>query len=134
MSSSEFTLRVNGLDQLLADLLPEAAAVVVRTAYDINQDMQRRFVQGKSGRRYGAHVASAPGEAPAVDTGHLRNSVQVQRPETFEALVTVGAEYAAHLEFGTRRMEARPYMGPAFAAIAPEFEDAMKRLFDAGTR
>jgi HK97 gp10 family phage protein len=59
---------------------------------------------------------SAPGEAPAVDTGRLRASIS-HRVETDSgesaAYVGTNVEYAPWLEFGTSRMRARPFMVPA---------------------
>lgn len=59
---------------------------------------------------------SAPGEAPAVDTGRLRASI-THRIEhdggESAAYVGTNVEYAPWLEFGTSRMRARPFMVPA---------------------
>ena len=59
------------------------------------------------------HRASAPGEAPAVDTGNLFNSIQVFDVTPTLATIGTNAEYAEHLEYGTSRMEPRPFMRPA---------------------
>ncbi len=59
-----------------------------------------------------AHQASAPGEAPATDTGLLINSIESKR-DGAEARVDVHSEYGAPLEFGTSKMAARPYLRPA---------------------
>ena len=59
---------------------------------------------------------SAPGEAPAVDTGRLRASITHRvEMESGEAAGFVGTsvEYAPWLEFGTTRMQPRPFMVPA---------------------
>ena len=59
---------------------------------------------------------SAPGEAPAVDTGRLRASIAHRvEMESGEAVAFVGTnvEYAPYLEFGTTRMQPRPFMVPA---------------------
>lgn len=58
-----------------------------------------------------SHVASAPGEAPAVDYGLVLNSISVER-EGNDALITTSANISPHLEFGTARMQARPFMRP----------------------
>ena len=59
---------------------------------------------------------SAPGEAPAVDTGRLRASITHRvEMESGEVVGYVGTnvEYAPYLEFGTTRMKPRPFMVPA---------------------
>lgn len=67
-------------------------------------------VSGKS------HVPSAPGEAPNEDTGHLRSQIEVTQVAPLRVQVASNARYAASLEFGTSKMAARPYMGPAARA------------------
>lgn len=63
------------------------------------------------------HTASAPADAPAVDTGHLRNSIGVQKIGEGAYRVGTDVKYALYLEFGTRRMAARPFMRPALEAV-----------------
>lgn len=59
------------------------------------------------------HQASLPGDPPAVDTGRLRSSithrVEASGPSVI-GLVGTNVEYASYLEFGTSRMEARPFL------------------------
>ena len=70
-----------------------------------------RYSQG--GREY-AHTASAPGDAPNTDTGALVKSIAVepQQPE-LEMFIGSGLEYAPYLEYGTKRMQPRPWLQPA---------------------
>ena len=75
----------------------------------------------KSGRRYGKHQASAPGQAPATDTGVLRNNIVVSsNAEKLEVEVASRAKYSKFLEFGTVKMKARPFMFPAFEMNKPK--------------
>ena len=71
----------------------------------------------KSGRMYGEHQASAPGEPPAIDTGALVNSIISELQETTATSATAAAgtnmDYGAALEYGTPRVAARPFMRPA---------------------
>ena len=67
----------------------------------------------KSGRRYGAHVASAPGEPAAKRSGAYLRSVRVRIFSAWRAVVAIGVKYAGYLEKGTRRMAARPTAQPA---------------------
>jgi HK97 gp10 family phage protein len=60
------------------------------------------------------HQASATGEAPANDTGHLMNSINVTTDNSkVLATVTVKADYGLALEFGTRDMGERPFLRPS---------------------
>lgn len=78
-----------------------------------------RRKQGPSGLLYPRgpgkfHIASASGEAPAVDSGELLRSLlfEVQNNK-LETGVAGGAPYADDLELGTRNMDARPFLEPA---------------------
>lgn len=55
---------------------------------------------------------SEPGEAPGVDTGTLKNSIHVENTGRFKRAIAAGTDYAPHLEFGTSKMAARPFMMP----------------------
>lgn len=67
-----------------------------------------------------------PGEPPGVDTGALKSSV-VAEPgdDPWTQIVHDGVEYGVHLEYGTEKMAARPWMLPAVeqtaAMIPPEW-------------
>lgn len=78
------------------------------------------------------HVPSRPGQAPNDDTGHLRSQIETAMPRDDVATVTSNAAYAADLEFGTSKMEARPYMRPARDKLKPRiqklFRDKMRKL------
>jgi len=63
----------------------------------------------RSGRLYGTHRASAPGEYPANRSGALVRSVGVD-VKNKQLTFGEGADYAKYLEHGTRNMEARPHL------------------------
>lgn len=71
---------------------------------------------GRTYRRHGVlHRASAPGDPPAVDTGKYRASWNYQVGDDAEGpFVEVGTndKRGPWLEFGTRRMKARPHVRP----------------------
>lgn len=68
-----------------------------------------------TGGRGSGHVASAPGEPPASDTGALLNSLyhSILVEETVFARVGSDKQYAIWLELGTRYMAPRPFLRPA---------------------
>ena len=83
----------------------------------------------KSGKVYHrgkvSHTASAPGEAPANDTGRLVNSVHTDRVgDGSTVTVSVDAAYGAALEFGTSKMAARPALLPALRQVTPDIQAA----------
>ena len=60
------------------------------------------------------HRASAPGQAPASDTGNLVSKIIVKQKGQDVTSVESNANYSAYLEYGTSKMQPRPFMLPAF--------------------
>jgi len=119
---SDFTVKV----QVTGNDKTELARIVKEIAFGIEAEIKLSMTQPKHGRQYPrgsrTHTASAPGEAPAVDTGHLINSIQSRIISDTEAEITIPAEYAEALEFGTSKMAARPYVEPAIEGVIERFE------------
>lgn len=86
-------------------------------ANDAKRSIARGSKTGRIYRRHGIeHQASAPGEPPATDTGMLIASIvadAVLEGDEIAGFVDARAEYAVHLEYGTRKMAARPFLIPA---------------------
>ncbi len=61
-----------------------------------------------------------------VDTGFLRNSIQVDSVTPMEAIIAPHTDYAEHVEFGTSRMAAQPYMRPALDEHENEIVQAVR--------
>jgi HK97 gp10 family phage protein len=59
------------------------------------------------------HVPSLPGQPPNEDTGVLRTHIETTQPAPLRVEVSSNAPYAVAIEYGTSKMEARPYMQPA---------------------
>jgi HK97 gp10 family phage protein len=84
------------------------------------------------------HRASKAGEPPATDTGTLASSIESKR-DGLVAVVWTEKKYAKWLEFGTKKIEARPFMTPAVeqnkekypkelgAAVITKIEEALKK-------
>ena len=92
---AKFQERAQGTDTRLNKALTLCALKVERTA---KEDM--------------SPPPSQPGQPPAVDTGRLRASI-THRIEGNVAFVGTTVEYAAYLEYGTSRIEPRPFLHPA---------------------
>lgn len=80
--------------------------------------------KGKKG-----HQASAPGEAPATETGALANSIGVEPAGHLARDVAARIEYAVPLEFGADDMEARPFMTPSKESVRPKFRERCEAAF-----
>ena len=122
----------NDIAKIAAALQPRARAAAMKAALDTKRELTDRMSDAQSGRIYkrGAkiHQASAPGEAPAIDTGALANSIQVTPYGRTGAMIYTTMQYADVLEFGGVKVAPRPYMGPAIDKIAPKFLAAMAQL------
>jgi hypothetical protein len=103
------------------DAVEDGVQPVIRHfIYDLRNRMVVSFNEPKAGREYKrtkptkrVHRASAPGEAPAVDSGHLQNTIEPDFPTPLKGVLTIGAEYARWLEEGTDRIAPRPFIFPA---------------------
>jgi len=48
-----------------------------------------------------------------VDTGRLRASIDIQKPQSLVRSIGTSVEYAPYQEFGTSRIRPQPYLRPA---------------------
>lgn len=123
-------IKVTGLDQTLRNLTNIVVDIddaidkgVKATAWQVRNSAVKSIQQVSPGqvvtrtRQNGSgsyeHVASQKGDAPNTDTGALVKSVAVEPGGDGVAFVGSDLKYAAYLEFGTRQMDARPWLNPA---------------------
>jgi hypothetical protein len=94
-------------------------------------------------RDAGVHQASAPGDPPAPDTGNLRKTIQLAKPQRVREATRIGwrigiaAVYARALEYGYRRLLPRPYVKPVLdqmRTLAPRMIRNRLRLNGFGAR
>jgi HK97 gp10 family phage protein len=118
----------------------EIAQIVKGTAQNIRTHAIKSIQRGtKSGLVYEktspkrTHKSSAPGEAPATDTGRLANSINAEI-DGKKAEIVADTEYAAWLEFGTQSIEPRPFMLPAMEKERPKWEARLNRIVDAAAK
>ena len=106
---------------------------------------------GRAAAKIDAAIAQLPGEASrvvrghglqmeaeakqnivamdAVDTGYMLGSVGIIEQSARSATVAVGAEeYPVYVEYGTSKMEARPFWRRARETVGPQFRDAAEKL------
>lgn len=117
----------NAILRASADAQRRVDRAVLATAIEVRGGIVKRIQRGPAtGRIYQksnpkrAHQASAPGEAPATDTGRLASSIEFRREAFLSASVGSPLAYAAALEFGSGRIEPRP-------AWVPEVESQRKK-------
>lgn len=143
MSKPAFGVEIRGVEELQAairqfgqDVQDQVTAAIEATALETITTV-RKAIQGppKTGREYPrgkkgkiVHRASAPGEAPATDTGALVSSTYFTKVDPFTAAIGSRLAYAFHLEFGTRRMAKRPSWVPAAEKAAPRLQKRIERV------
>ena len=69
-------------------------------------------------------------EMGAVDTGRLRGSITTDKRYIQKFLVRIGTnvDYGIYVEFGTKKMDARPYLFPAFFMFEGEIIKDIKKI------
>lgn len=107
---ANFTVSIDlsGLENAERNLPGVKAAVLQAMAQNAEGDIKMNFSQ---------QSPSPAGQPPGVDTGMLKSSITAQ-PDGRDWIVGDGVDYGVHLEFGTVRMAARPFMRPAAARAA----------------
>ena len=112
---------MNQLKKLDKRLEPDFQEIVKGGAQLIRGEAIKSIQRGaKSGIVYEkynprrTHRSSAPGQAPASDTGNLVSKIIVKQKTKNIVNVESNADYSAFLEYGTSKMQPRPFMLPAF--------------------
>ncbi len=138
--------KIRGLDRFLRRM-QKYNAITIRQVKDVTEagllevetsakrSLQRGPKTGDVYQKYRPrrqHQASAPGEAPATDTGRLASSINRKTdPDGLGGEVEAATGYAIHMELGTRHIQPRPFMQPALddnrEKIVRGYKDAVKR-------
>jgi len=108
--------------------------IIEKAATETEKEMKKSITNGaKTGliytRRGLKHRSSAPGQAPANDTGKLVGSISTKSRKKGIVEVVIGALYAMPLEFGNSRMKARPFIIPAVEKVSKKLEKLFEVLF-----
>lgn len=125
--------------ELFVVTIIQAERALKEIVKDAERKIKELMAEPKSGRRYRIgkarrrrfHIASAPGEPPAVRSNLLRTNVRSGTRRTIfgvEGLVGTNIVYAPFLELGTSRMAARP----VWRRVLRESADDIIRIFKTG--
>jgi len=123
---------------------------LVQTLYEVSEEGRKETVQ-----QLETAAEMIRDEAKVlcpVNTGSLQRSIRIWRREAMDTLASVGVsaggyivnpktgrtvDYAHHVEYGTSRMIARPFMRPAFEMVKPLIiaivSQAWRRVMEAKT-
>ena len=105
--------------QVSDDVNDELRKALAKAALIVQKEAKRNLSKPGKGKKHRGlnYRSSKPGDSPAVQTGHLRRSVQVdtsklkgKRPSV---RVGTNLKYGAWLEYGTRWIAMRPWFRPA---------------------
>jgi len=124
----DFTIKVSNLKKVMSQLnrlgkdMEQPFQEIVKGGGQLIRGEAIKSIQtgAKSGVMYQMynprreHRASAPGQAPASDTGNLVSKIVVRQKGANVTNVESNANYSAFLEYGTSKMQPRPFMLPAF--------------------
>jgi len=132
-----FSVHVTGLDELLATYgaLPEKAEPIITRGLT---KAAAEFVEALlEVINESFPPPSVPGEPPHVRTGALKRSVRIDEIRPFEVTVAAGGPgslvpYATFLEFGTSKMEPRPFVGPTAQEFVDRVSEIVKDELDRG--
>lgn len=89
------------------------------------EDMKRSMQSPKRGQMRDGHIASAPGESPAVYSTELINSLSVDKIKKSSYEVSADAEHAMYLEYGTHKIAPRPFFFKALEKNAKKMMQAL---------
>ena len=113
---SEKEKRVQGAIDLTAQLVRTDAIKSMKSSPASGNTYKRRTV---------SHTASSTPNPPRIDTGRLANSIKALVGK-LEAFVGTNVNYGPHLEFGTRNIDPRPWLFPAFERQRRNFLNRLK--------
>lgn len=113
-------LNTTRLDEIAAQLGVRTDRIVAMAANEVVGNAQASM--GES--------PSQPGDPPGVDTGALRASGHTEHIKENTYAAVFSTDYAEFLEYGTPKMAARPYLGPAVFQMMQTFSKRWKGLFE----
>lgn len=126
-----------------SDSARKVEKVIGSIAYDLEGNIKESLNQKATGETYEIptipgrkggptrmHTASEPGKPPAKQYGFLIFGIRAEKiGNRLTGRVRSNAEYSRGLEFGTPRVQARPFMRPAAEKIQPKFTREIKKIF-----
>lgn len=102
---------------VLSNRLTGAVQADIKKAVAVEIERSARTIEGEAKQKV------------AVDTGTLRRSINTKMASGgLSATVAAGTNYGRFVEFGTRRMGARPFLIPAFEREKPKLIAAIRRI------
>lgn len=99
------------------------AKLIAKLKKNMDMDLVKKAV-----RLNGSELQTKAQEKAPVDTGQLKRSIGLEiTDDGMTAEVEPGVDYAAYQEYGTRFMNAQPFMHPALQEQAKQFRKDLER-------
>ncbi len=120
----------NDVPELMDKVQAAVSRFVRKGALHIEGEIKSSMAEPKSGRASkrgeNEHIASAPGESPAVDSSNYIGSVNTIFENSLEAKVGTPVDYALYLEEGTESIEPRPLWQKTVTEVLPTLETLLE--------
>lgn len=147
MAAKKFSYKISGLEKLQAkfvklqaevlstqvEAVQQATLLVHETAVKSLQDNSDGTPQIRYSPKRVVNV-SKPGSAPNTDTGRAVQSIKFDfKDQGLIGRIGTNLKYLAQLEFGTKDVEARPWLSSALTASQNEIKKIFRAAFKKGT-
>jgi hypothetical protein len=128
------TIRVrNATPELMQKLQAGVSRFIRKGAHYVEGELKSSMAESKSGKTYkrgkdGTHVASAPGESPAVDSSNYINDLKPVFENSLEARIGTVLDYPVLLEEGTPggKIAPRPLWNKTLTEVLPTLETLLE--------
>lgn len=124
------------LDKFYAEVLSSQVTAVADATLLIHETAVRSLqdnADGRSEMRYNPKRVvnvSKPGDPPNTDTGRAVQSIKMDfKKQGLVGRVGTNLKYLAALEFGTKNVEARPWLSTAIKVASEQVADIFKNAF-----
>lgn len=124
----KMTVKVEGLEasrRAFQEIMDRASADVDAAVQTTGQNIAREIVQG---------IQTGAGGAPNSDTGALAASITYRKVGQAAASISSDLDYAAFLEFGTRKMRPRRVWLPTMERNRTAFREAVAEAIRKATK
>jgi HK97 gp10 family phage protein len=130
-----FNIELEGLDDLSRQI-DQAFDRVNKAAAAASLEIAQRIAETAIRSVESQHKTSLPGHAPASQTGELVAAIKARPAGKYgqRAEAVANIYFAMFLEYGTRKMQARPFMKPAAEATFKEGLGIMRDRIAAATK
>lgn len=134
---SKVTIKKNS-DSVINKLETMTEKMMFGAAHEVRKEILRTLQSppgSRSGRTYRVpgtqqtYTASAPGEPPARQFGHLANSIDavvIREGKSVKGVVGTDLIKGLQLEKGTSKMAPRPWLEPSFKKAEPKVAEKLQ--------